>query len=280
MQGLLPNGRMLTFDSIGQDSVTRLVLLQAENWRPEFGDPVRVPEGDEFGHGMVFAVLPSGPIRAALTKLNKLGFLRSEKRVIPLNEVQFEAPIDGCAGALLVDEDGELLGVLGATLSRGGFPEQQGALGTRFATGPTPFNNTPSQGPAYSPGPAERILRGQQRMGPSDLMVAYTAGVVVLKKVVEGFRSPDHQVRYPSLGLLCKDTPGGGALVQAVQPDSPAEHAGIQTGDILLTIAGEPIRNQVDFALVVLNQTAGDKILIHFKRRNHEMVDEVIVGSN
>ncbi len=280
LEGRLSSGRTIRFVSIGQDSLTKLVLLQAQNWRAEFGFPVRVPDGDEAGHGMVFAVLPSGPIRAAFTKLNRPGFVQAERRVIPLNEVQFEAPLDGCAGALLVDEDGELLGVLGATLSRNGIQDALNMSNSQArAGGAVPFlNNVQGRGPAYAPGPVERILKGQQRMGPSDLMVAYSAGVTVLKKVVDGFRSPDHHVGYPSLGLLCKDTPGGGALVQAVQPDSPADRAKIQPGDILLSIAGEQIRNQVDFALVMLRQTAGDKILVHFHRNNRSIVQEVIVG--
>jgi len=271
--GVLPNGARLILDEISSDTLTKLVLLQARNWSPDSATPIRVPIGDEVGHGMVFAVLPGGPIRAAFTQLNRPGFVKAEGRVIPLNEVQFEAPVDGCAGALLVDEDNELLGVLGATLSRNGAMDNlaYGGYG-----GPKPIEVVPGRS---NGSPLARLFRPHRsRMGPSNLTVAYTAGVVVLKKVVEGFRSPDHHVGYPSLGVLCRDAIGGGALIQAIQPDSPADRARLQSGDILIQIAGEQIKNQVDFAMVMLRQTAGERIVVQFKRNNRVLFEEVIVG--
>jgi hypothetical protein len=164
--GTLSNGRMLRFAVISRDSLTKLILLQAQGWHGDYGTVVRVPDGDETGHGMVFAVLPTGPIRAAFTKLNFPGFVEAERRVIPLNEVQFETPAGGCAGALLVDEDGELLGVLNATLSKGGVVDVPTAV-VRRPRVPSPYSVPQARGPAYIPGPVERILKGRQEMAPS-----------------------------------------------------------------------------------------------------------------
>ena len=273
--GTLSNGKSLRFAVIGKDSLTKLTLLQAIGWQSEYGTPVRVPVGDEVGHGMVFAVLPNGPIRAAFTKLNFAGLVREERRIIPLNEVQFEAPEGGCAGALLIDEDGELLGVLNATLSKDDLVSAQApvtALSGGFGGG--------GRGPTYAAANSvARVLRGRGQMSPANLTVAYTAGVAVLKRVVEGFRSPSHHVAYPSLGLLCIDAPRtGGALVQAVQPASPADIAGIRVGDVLTMIAGVQIRNQVDFAMVMLDQTPGDTIVVQYHRRARNLVQPVVVG--
>jgi S1-C subfamily serine protease len=300
MDGVLANGRTIHLIATATDPVTHLVLLQAQNWDPSYGRPVRMPAADEFGHGFVFAVLPTGPIRAAFTGLNKAGFVQAERRIIPLNEVRFEQPTDECAGALLIDSDGELLGVLGATLSHA-----QDSLGMNFAANaPTvnDSNSAPVTGfgagvggggvPPFAPGgpgrsrgqsqqsPLDNLLKRQRRIGPSDMTVAYAAGMVVLRRVVDGFKTADHRVEYPSLGITCKDTPGGGALIQSVQPDSPASHARLAPGDILMSIAGEPIRNQVDFALVMLRQKIGSHIFIYVHRRSETVVQEAIVGGN
>lgn len=269
LYGVISNGKQFRFAVIGRDSLTKLTLLQAIGWQSDYGTPVRVPQGDEVGHGMVFAVLPNGPIRAAFTKLNFPGMVKEERRIIPLNEVNFEAPEGGCAGAILIDEDGELLGVLNATLSR-----DEGIAGV-----PTPLLGSSARGPTYSSSPVERIVRGRQQIGPSNLTVAYTAGVAILKRVVEGFRSETHHVAYPSLGVLCVNAPGtGGATVRAVQPASPADIAGIRVGDVLTMIAGVPIKNEVDFSMVMLEQTPGDTIVVQYRRRTRQLVQPVVVG--
>jgi S1-C subfamily serine protease len=287
--GTLSSGRVIRLISVGYDQLTHSALLQAQDWRQDFGIPVRVPEGDEVGHGVVFAVLPTGPIRAAFTSLNRPGFFQAERRIMPLNEVHFETADDGCAGALLVDEDGELLGVLGATLAK---PVPEGfdgvtsnvqnlnsGPGLRGGFGGSASRGGGGRGIPNGPTPLDRVLKNQQqRMGPSSMTVAYTVGIVVMKRVIDGFKTPDHHVGYPSIGLYCKNTPGGGAYVQAVQPDSPADRSHIQSGDVLTQIGSDPVRDQVDFALVMLKQNPGDKILVQFKRRNRTYVQEVVVG--
>ena len=290
MDGVLSSGRIVRLVAEASDSVTHLVLLQAQNWSPEFGRPVHLPTADEDGHGYVFAVLATGPIRAAFTGLNKAGFVQAQRRIIPLNEVRFEQPTDGCAGALLIDQDDALLGVLGATLSRG-----QDILTQNFQPiAPViPPRVTPIPGAGGFAGgrsrgidngalqsPIQNLLKQQRRIGPSDMTVAYAAGMAVLRRVVEGFRSPDHRVAYPALGITCKDTPGGGALIESVQADSPASRAKLEPGDILMSIAGEQIRNQVDFALVMLRQKIGAHIFIYVHRNNQTVVQEAVVGES
>ncbi|HSI72464.1 MAG TPA: PDZ domain-containing protein, partial [Fimbriimonas sp.] len=94
----------------------------------------------------------------------------------------------------------------------------------------------------------------------------YTAGPQMIRRVLAGFRSPSHEVSYPSLGVICSDAIGGGALVQKVLPGTPAAEAGVRFGDIIQDIAGQVIRNQVDFARVMLDQEVGKKITVRIKR--------------
>lgn len=48
------------------------------------------------------------------------------------------------------------------------------------------------------------------------------------------------------LGLAARDLPSGGAEVGRVHPGTPAERAGIRSGDVVLAVNGVPIRGVDD----------------------------------
>ena len=160
---------------------------------------------------------------------------------------------------LVFSEAGELIGALNATLGPLDSQQQQRLPGNTFIT----------TGP--------KVLGNQQNYGPSQLTVAYTAGAQVMTRVLSGFLSPAHDVAYPSLGVMCIDSPGGGATVQAVTKNSPAAKANFRVGDIILDIGGKLIQNQVDFARVMLEQAVDQKVTIRVRRGAQQLLLEPVI---
>jgi S1-C subfamily serine protease len=64
--------------------------------------------------------------------------------------------------------------------------------------------------------------------------------------------------KYP-VGVLGRFTPDG-MLIQRVIPDSPADKAGVQAGDLLVKIDGQPIGGQDDFVSVI-NSSGGSVVV-------------------
>lgn len=69
-----------------------------------------------------------------------------------------------------------------------------------------------------------------------------------------------------------------GALITQVMPDSPAEKAGLQSGDIVLKFNGRNIVQSHDLPPLVSIAKAGDKVEIEFLRDGEHKTAEVIIG--
>jgi membrane-associated protease RseP (regulator of RpoE activity) len=242
----MSDGRTVQLSVKGQDVLSQLVLLQANQWEPGRAKPFPAPMGNERPGGALLAVLPSGPIRAEHVSSQRFGVVKPSNRMVPLSEVRFEAPATEVGTALVFSETGEFLGALNATLGK---PQDTAAPGiASHLTSP------------------RTVFGGSPPIGPSELTVAYTTGAQLIRRVLKGFKSDSHQVDYPSLGVVCNDAVGGGAQVQKVLQDSPAQQAGVRFGDVILDINGSIIRNQVDFARVMLDQEVGRKIVVRIRR--------------
>jgi regulator of sigma E protease len=60
-------------------------------------------------------------------------------------------------------------------------------------------------------------------------------------------------------------------MVRAVVENSPAEQAGFEPGDVILTVAGEPIRNSADLSNIVNSVEAGTEITLILLRDGQEV---------
>jgi hypothetical protein len=58
----------------------------------------------------------------------------------------------------------------------------------------------------------------------------------------------------------------GPARVTAVAKGSPAEAAGIRVGDVVAAVGGQPIRNQIDFLLALVERKAGQTLTVQLRR--------------
>ena len=84
----------------------------------------------------------------------------------------------------------------------------------------------------------------------------------------------------PALGF----TPGydpaiSGAKIETVRPDGPAERAGLEDGDVIVEMEGNPIDEFQDYNDLLNELSPGDKIQVRVKRGDELLDFEVIVGS-
>lgn len=267
----LANGEVIRLTMIAKNGATGFALLQASGWKPSPEmHPFKAPIAEEKKGAKLFALLGTGPIRSEFISGGFYGVLPKSRRVVPMCEFRFEAPAELIGTALIVCEDGELIGALNATLRKQDTGTQQ--------------NFTQGGGQGGGQSGLKNLLQGSQfsqqqnHIGPSEMTVAYTVGADVVRQVLEGFRSTNHTVEFPSLGVLCTDTIGGGATIQRVIPGSAAAKADLRVGDVIHDIAGAQVENQIRFAREMLKHSIGAKITIRVSRGNLMIVRDVVVG--
>jgi S1-C subfamily serine protease len=66
--------------------------------------------------------------------------------------------------------------------------------------------------------------------------------------------------------------------VPAVFPDSPAAAAGLESGDIITAVNGDPVTASDDLAEHVLKHVPGDTITLSVVRGSRELDVEVTLG--
>jgi S1-C subfamily serine protease len=64
---------------------------------------------------------------------------------------------------------------------------------------------------------------------------------------------------------------GGPVLVQAVVAGGPADQAGVQRGDALVDVAGQPIRSPDDLVTIELGLSAGEQVPVEVSRAGHRV---------
>jgi serine protease Do len=70
-----------------------------------------------------------------------------------------------------------------------------------------------------------------------------------------------------------------GLFVAEVYRNSPAAKAGIEPGDIILSINGEEVNSYKDYQMIVLDTFIGDELIFRVLRNNKELNIKVQVGS-
>jgi membrane-associated protease RseP (regulator of RpoE activity) len=71
-----------------------------------------------------------------------------------------------------------------------------------------------------------------------------------------------------------------GALVASVDPDGPAGSAGLQRGDIIVSVDGSAIENHRDFLTAISDNAVDDTLGLELRRGNERVSLSVTVGEN
>ena len=228
----------------GTDSKTDLALLQIETDQPlpyvEFGNSEKARVGD-----WVVAIGNPFGLGGTTTK----GIISARGRDIrsgPLDDfIQIDAPINrGNSGGPLFNTKGEVIGVNSAIYSPNG-----GSVGIGFAIPASMASNVIAQ--LRDNGTVQRGYLG-----------------VHIQLVTDEIAD--------TLGL----DKASGALVTEVVPDSPAERAGVESGDIILKYDGKPVNTMRDLPKLVALTDKHTDVEITVWRSEKEQDLSVQIGVN
>lgn len=124
--------------------------------------------------------------------------------------------------------------------------------------------------------------------GPSFVGYGFAIPIDLAQRVVSDILEYGH-VRRPQLGVSVGDITAvdaeaygldevRGAEVAAVQEDTPAEAAGLQAGDVILALDGEPITNATDLTTALAQRRPGDEVSLSIVRNRKTIEVAVKLG--
>ena len=163
--------------------------------------------------------------------------------------VQTDAAINpGNSGGALVDCDGALIGVptANATVTTGSGQSSTGNVGINFAI-------------------------------PVDLAIAVADEIIATGRVTHSYFGLDVTAIAPAAANSAGTNEG--LYVNSVVPDGPAAQAGLQQGDIITTVDGQPATDPLQLALLTLKKNPGDTVAVTFERSGAGMQTTVTVGA-
>jgi serine protease Do len=235
---ILNDGREFTAKLVGRDPKTDIALLKID----AKGLPaIEVADSDAIEVGdIVLAVGNPFGIGQTVT----MGMVSAKGRAtLGLDYedfIQTDAAINpGNSGGALVDSEGRLVGINTAILSRSG-----GNQGIGFAV---PANL------------ARHVMDGLRTEG----------------RVVRGFMGVVIQDVTPALAKKFKLSANSGALVSDITAGSPADKAGLKSGDVILGFQGKAVRDSRQLKLKVADTAPGTKATAKVLRDGHEKNIEI-----
>ena len=250
---ILEDGTKVRLGRIGYDSTTQIVLLGAQNWSRAGRTAITVSDPAYPAKDMTMVTV-DGLVRSYVSRQNIPGVLASTNRYLPLNEVQFEGMSSPVGGALVFNRAGELMGILGATLTK-------------------------AESPVMKTTDATAVTLENQRFGPQTMTIGYALSPKVLRRVVSGFLTPEHVVKHPNIGILFKDNQvPTGAMVTQVADNSPAFRAGIKEGDIVVQFDKEDLSGALELATKLFDKDPGETIEITYLRNLQKKTVSIKVG--
>ncbi len=227
-----PDGEVLPAELIGSDPVSDVALLKVDPKQPLAYLPFDEAPEPIVGEWVIALGNPFGLFQATDPTVT-VGVVSAVGRDLQPREgrvyrdmIQTDAAINqGNSGGPLVNALGEVIGVNTAIYSQSG-----GSIGIGFAV------------PAAK---AERVVAELRENGYVDR--SYYIGL-------KGVSVNQRIARALGLNVV------RGVIVDSVDPDSPAEEAGFLPYDVILSIEGEEIDSQIDFAARLYDFRPGDRV--------------------
>lgn len=247
---------------LGDDERTGLAILALRgDAPPNLGPALAIADAELPSGTKVCVLLADGGMMGTVSGGVRLQISPDRKMVIPVSEIHFETPQQLVGGSLVVSFDGRLVGALGATVAR---PDRTTAVTLKAL------------------GDIRRSLAPPQHFDPGRLVVGYSPSLTLFRRSVGSLISDGHRADYSALGVQVGDIPGatGGTIVRHVFPDSPAAHAGLREGDILLQMGDRSINRQIDFVQALVAFRPGERIPVRIRRDGVESTFEVVLAKS
>ncbi|MFD0775903.1 S1C family serine protease, partial [Streptomonospora algeriensis] len=259
MEVAYSNGRTSGAGIVGTEPDSDVAVLQLEDpldVQPlEFGDSDKVTVGDEvvaIGAPLGLAGTVTSGIISAVDRPVRLGEGSSGTSISAL---QTDAAINpGNSGGPLVDAQGRVIGVNTAIATMGGSAgEQGGSIGLGFAVPSAEVETI-----------VEDILSDAGEGGSGSEEGQAQIGVVLDDGYDQGAR-------------IASDQQAGG---DAVQPDGPADDAGLRPGDVIVRFDGRDVPDTDTLIRLIGEYRSGDRVEVVFERDGERHTTEVTLGSS
>jgi len=157
--------------------------------------------------------------------------------------IQVDAPInEGNSGGPLLTQDGKVVGMNTAILSPTG-----GSIGIGFAI-------------------------------PSNLIKTISADLQRSGHVTRGYIGVEAQEISSAMSKALDLPSAGGALIAAVEPNTPASRGDLQPGDVIRSVNGDQVKNPRDLAVDIAAIPPGDAAHLGVLRDGHEQTVDVHVA--
>ncbi len=245
-----PDGETLEAQLLGSDPASDVALLKVDPAKPL---PYLAFAGDErpiVGEWVIALGNPFGLFEATdptvtIGVVSAVGRdLQPQEGHIYRDMIQTDAAINrGNSGGPLVDALGEVIGINTAIYSESG-----GSIGIGFAV----------------PGDkVQRVIKELRENGFVDR--SYYIGLY-------GVNVNPRIAKALSLASV------RGVVVDAVDPDSPAEAAGFKPYDVIVAVEGEAVENQSDFVARLYDFRPGDRLRITIVRDGKSMDIQMQIG--
>ncbi|HZJ47785.1 MAG TPA: trypsin-like peptidase domain-containing protein, partial [Acidimicrobiia bacterium] len=241
---VLQDGRIYEAELVGSDAYTDLAVLKvvADGLTPiDFGST----EGLKIGQTAIAVGNPLGQVGGAS---ETVGIISALSRMVQFGNdsslygmLQTDAPItSGSSGGALVDAEGNLIGITSAIgVGRGG------AEGIGYAI-------------------------------PIELVERVTSEIIergTVHHTFVGIYGSDF-VKTADDGAL---VPGGAEIAELWDGESPAGDAGFLAGDVIVDVAGTPIRSMEDLVVTLRLYRVGDSVAVTVTRDGEAITANVIL---
>ncbi|MDR1744239.1 MAG: Do family serine endopeptidase [Planctomycetota bacterium] len=254
---ILLDGRELPAELIGADpgSDVAVIKIHAENLTSaQLGDSdiVEVGEwvlavGNPFGLDFtVTSGIISARGRSGMNVLEMEDFLQTDAAINP-----------GNSGGPLVNLKGEVIGI-------------NSFIYTPQANSGGPFGGSSGSGGSVGVGFAI----------PSNMAKSIMQSLISHKQITSAYLGVETQPLTPDLAQAFGMQSPKGALVQAVNRDSPAEKAGMRRGDVVVRWGRREIDDDQQFRNLVTITTPGEPIEVEVIREGKSTLLEVVLAAN
>jgi serine protease DegQ len=238
----LADGRKLSAKIVGVDPESDLALLKVEATNlPSitFASPDQLDVGD-----VVLAIGNPFGVGQTITQgiVSALG--RNHLGINTYeNFIQTDASINpGNSGGALIDTAGNLVGINSAIYSRNG-----GSMGIGFAI-------------------------------PISIAQQVMEQIVEEGTVTRGWVGVEAQNMTPELADSFALPTASGALIAGVLPNSPAYHAGLKAGDVLIAINGKPVINSASMLNLIAVLKPNKKATLKIVRAGKQLDIDILIG--
>jgi len=239
-RGQEPHGHLMPAKVIGLDRQVDLavVKIEAQNL-----PALPFLNSDNLRQGQLVVALgsPLG-LRNSFTQGVVSATFRQLDPESPVVYIQTDAPINrGNSGGPLLDIEGRIAGINTLILSESG-----GNEGIGFAI------------------PANLVKDVYQRLRKDGRVRRGSIGVIP-------------ETITPRLGTALGLDRDSGVILSDVAPESAAEAAGLESGDVVLSVDGKPMRDARDLILVVFQRAPGDELKMEIERGKERMSKTVAI---